>query len=587
MKLLGPPEIAEAIANHTPSHDEPFDPLALFAGDHALPEAQATTPQKILTENESPTYAYTGDPCVDLFFHVVPKTPVEVVLCLLATSWRSEPLTTLKLICNLRDIRGKGKSDKTNFHVALLWLYKHHPETLLRNLPKAAAHFGCIKDMPELLRRVVSRDATFPTPRKTSQKSRAERRLEEAVTAVVTYEKDERYRKLYDVIAEYFAITLAADLKALESERKRLTLAAKWCPSPDASYDLTTCLCEGIAKRMFPAEALSNGDGIDDAQHAYRARDALRKRVLVPLRSALQIPEIYISARRWNDLPYERVPSVAMKTYKELFLKRDVERFKEFLDKVSKGEKKIAAGALLPHEIAVAVRDASPDDESTRVLELQWERIVADTREAGTLGRSLAVCDVSGSMHGTPMDVCIALGLLLAECTSPPWRGKLLTFHSHPTFQVVKGDNLRQKIECLQGMPWGMNTNFQRVFDCILNVAALLNLGPEQMPDTLFVFSDMEFDQASENPWETDYEAIVRKFAERGFEKVPQIVFWNLRSSKATPVPSNQPGVALVSGFSKNLFKLFVEGQTTKVTPRTVMELAIEGPEYEDLIVVD
>ncbi|XP_018907849.2 uncharacterized protein [Bemisia tabaci] len=258
--------------------------------------------------------------------------------------------------------------------------------------------------MPELLRRVVSGDVTFPTPRKTSQKSRAERRLQEAVTAVVTYEKDERYRRLYDVIAEYFAITLAADLKALETERKRLTLAAKWCPSPDASYDLTTCLCEGIAKRMFPAEELGNGDGIDDVQHAYRARDALRKRVLVPLRSALQIPEIYISARRWNDLPYERVPSVAMKTYKELFLKRDVERFKEFLDKVSKGEKKIAAGALLPHEIVVAVRKASLNDdaESTRVLELQWERIVADTRKAGTLGRTLAVCDVSGSMYWYP-----------------------------------------------------------------------------------------------------------------------------------------------------------------------------------------
>ncbi|CAH0383589.1 unnamed protein product [Bemisia tabaci] len=68
-------------------------------------------------------------------------------------------------------------------------------------------------------------------------------------------------------------------------------------------------------------------------------------------------------------------------------------------------------------------------------------------------------------------------------------------------------------------MPWGMNTNFQRVFDCILNVAAMLDLGPEQMPETLFVFSDMEFDAASEIPWETDYEAIVRKFAERGFEK--------------------------------------------------------------------
>ncbi|KAG8373927.1 hypothetical protein BUALT_Bualt11G0076100 [Buddleja alternifolia] len=103
----------------------------------------------------------------------------------------------------------------------------------------------------------------------------------------------------------------------------------------------------------------------------------------------------------------------------------------------------------------------------------------------------------------------------------------------------------------------------------------------------LFVFSDMEFDQASETPWETDYEAIVRKFRESGYgDCVPEIVFWNLRDSRATPVPGDKTGVALVSGFSKNLMTLFLE-EGGILNPEDVMEAAISGEEYSKLVVVD
>lgn len=67
----------------------------------------------------------------------------------------------------------------------------------------------------------------------------------------------------------------------------------------------------------------------------------------------------------------------------------------------------------------------------------------------------------------------------------------------------------------------------------------------------LFVFSDKELYQASAKAWETDYQARTRKFQASGYSRVPEIVFWNLRNSLATPVPSNQKGVALVSRFSK------------------------------------
>ena len=67
---------------------------------------------------------------------------------------------------------------------------------------------------------------------------------------------------------------------------------------------------------------------------------------------------------------------------------------------------------------------------------------------------------------------------------------------------------------------------------------------------------------------------------------MPEIVFWNLRDSEATPIPSDQGGVALVSGFSKNLVKLFLENDGI-INPMTVMHQAITRKMYEKLVVYD
>jgi hypothetical protein len=190
-------------------------------------------------------------------------------------------------------------------------------------------------------------------------------------------------------------------------------------------------------------------------------------------------------------------------------------------------------------------------------------------------------------MNGTPMEVCIALGVLISELSEKPWAGRVITFSEHPEIHMIKGKTLKDKLSFVRTMQWGFNTNFQAVFDRILRTAVDARLAQEKMIRTVFVFSDMEFDQASANRWETDYEAINRKFRDAGYgDVVPQIVFWNLRDSRSTPVTSTQPGVAMVSGFSKNLVKLFLENDGV-VSPEAVMAQAIAGKEYQKLAVFD
>ncbi|CAN6177314.1 unnamed protein product [Urochloa humidicola] len=110
--------------------------------------------EKTRTENNSPTFDSSGDPYLDFFFHVVPDMPAESVVTRLAAAWAAKLLTALRVACNLRGVRGTGKSDREGFYAAALWMHTSHPKTLSLNA-RAIAGFGYLKDLPEILHRII------------------------------------------------------------------------------------------------------------------------------------------------------------------------------------------------------------------------------------------------------------------------------------------------------------------------------------------------------------------------------------------------------------------------------------------------
>lgn len=653
-QLLGPPElyapppittsssettVAVPVNSNTSATDNqpsPDDNLFLLDfGKESNLESSVGRPLMGFTENLSPTFLSTGNPCLDFFFHIVPDTPRESLIARLELAWAHDPLMALKLICNLRGVRGTGKSDKEGFYTAALWLHSFHPKTLAGNV-KAIAEFGYFKDFLEILYRILEGPLVRETDKQERQgksgsglrvrkgrigkgrkKSRGqgkdleevkekvvknleeinlesekardlrkEKELNKAKRALQRYRSDEKFRSLHEAISDFFAELLRVDIENLNAGNlRKISLAAKWCPKNDSSYDKVTLICETIARKMFPIEKFSEYKEMEERHYVYKVRDRLRKEILVPLRKALELPEVYMSANKWDSLPYNRVASVAMKNYKSHFLKHDEERFKKYLEDVKSGKAKIAAGALLPHEI---IQSALMEEyrDGVGLAELQWRRMVEDMIKKGKLSNCISVCDVSLSMSGIPMEVCVALGILVSELSEEPWKGKVITFSDDPELHKIEGETLMEKSKFVREMNWGGSTNFQGVFDRILEVAVGGKLKEEELVKRVFVFSDMEFNSASRNPWETDYQAIQRKFNENGYGRVPEIVFWNLRDSRATPVTEKQNGVALVSGFSKNLLTLFLE-EGGIVNPEQVMELSIAGEEYQKLAVFD
>ncbi|KAG0461605.1 hypothetical protein HPP92_021570 [Vanilla planifolia] len=460
--LLGPPEVHISLPSAVPS-TYPVAVSPPSTGDRFLDLMDATynsdadrrLPHMGLTENLSPTFLSSGDPHLDFFFQVVPSTPAETLTALLSAAWDKDPLTALKLVLHLRGVRGTGKSDREGFYSAALWLHLYHPKTLALNLP-SIAEFGYFKDLPEILHRLIDGPETrklaaaghrrrlksgsritkskknftreeriaaeiarIKLEIETAAVRRRQKRNRMASRAVDRYTHDPDYRLLHDHVSDHFAAMLAADLSHLAAgEHSKISLAAKWCPSLNSCFDRSTLLCEGIARRLFPRGSDPELAAAAEPHYAYRIRDRLRRDVLVPLRRVLEIPEVYMSAGKWDSLPYSRVPSVAMKNYKKIFAKHDNERFREFVERVKQGKAKIAAGALLPHEIMASANEGKED----LVAELQWRRMVEDLSAKGRLRNCIAVCDVSGSMNGTPLEVCIALGILVSELSEEPWK---------------------------------------------------------------------------------------------------------------------------------------------------------------------
>ncbi|KAJ7979295.1 Uncharacterized conserved protein UCP015417, vWA [Quillaja saponaria] len=601
--LLGPPELYSAVDGDS---DVAMDNIQSKVKNLGSNSGQFQHPILGLTENNSLTYVATGNPCLDFFFHIVPGTPFDQLISRLEKAWSFNPLTTLKLVCNLRGVRGTGKSDKERFYAAALLFHKHHPKTLACNV-KVFAEFGYYKDLVEILYRIIegnhvrleSKRAWESNKGKTLKgrlrkmhfRSRKRGKKMEKKQSKPRLPKELRIKQNMEKVKlemeQARALRRDKDLAKAKKAFERYTRDPV-CPTIDSSYDKSLLICESITRRIFPRESDPEYQSIEEAHYVFRVRERLRKQVLVPLHRVLELPEVYMSANQWRTLPYNRVASVAMKNYKTHFLNHDNERFRGYLDDVKSGQATIAAGALLPHEIIASLTDA----DDGQVAELQWKRMIEDVAKLGKLKNCIAICDVSGSMTGTPMDVCVALGLMVSELSEDPWKGKVITFSKNPQLHLIRGDSLLAKTQFVKKMDWGENTNFQKVFDQILQVAVNGKLTEDQMIKKVFVFSDMEFDEASGQyyyggynsysdtvsdesddmdsdesesdydrrceasqrkieernneqrlkGWETDYEVIQRKFREKGYNKVPDIVFWNLRNSEATPVPSNQIG---------------------------------------------
>ncbi len=393
----------------------------------------------------------------------------------------------------------------------------------------------------------------------------------------------------------YVADQFWADYTKLKEERNvapKLSLLAKWLPREKAS----------TFKSIF-GDLITAIYGTDDKAERRRYRMTVSD-----MNRQLDTVETHMCGETWREIKPAAVPGKCLKNNRKAFFNNKLkgsgprseeedrvicaQNFVEHVAKCAKGEAKVKGGnTVYPHELVSSVQRTRPGTDEMGILEAQWAAIKEKIAVGGHLGKVVPMCDFSGSMTGTPMQVSLGMGLLVSELNHPAFRNSLMTFDSTPKWITFKeSDSLHEKITKTYNTGFGLSTNFEAAFKMVLDRLVEHKVPVGEEPEDFVVFTDMGFDEASGGShgkalgkagWETLVDKFQREFAAAGGWKLPRIIIWNLRSEyKDYHAKADQKGVLYISGWSPSAMRVITAGAHVN-TPYEAMRELLDAPRYD------
>ncbi len=473
-----------------------------------------------VTENGAVTNRSSGDFNLDLFATIgaIRHLNEKDILDRFIRAFMEDKDIALKILFYGRDVRG-GLGERRVFRIILNWLASNYPESAKKNLAYVA-EFGRYDDLMCL----------FGTP------------CEETAMSLI---KEQLNKDLANM-----------------AEGKEVTLLAKWLPSINTSN----------------SEAVSNAKKI---ARYLNMNGAEYRKTLSSLRAYIKILENNLREKDYT-FDYEKQPSNAMYKYKKAFIRNDGERYHDYLDSVSKGEKKMNTSNVAPYQLVAPYLNyygiTNLSEEEKLAINTTWESLP----NYGGDEDILAVIDGSGSMYSSwtqpsPASVALSLGLYLADKNKGAFRNHFITFSHAPRLVELKGETFLDKLKYAMTFNEVANTNIEAVFQLILYTAVKNNLSSNELPSKIVIISDMEFDYCAQNADMTNFQNAKRMFEEKGYT-LPELVFWNVNSrNEQQPVTKNDRGVALVSGCTSKLFSMIAGGI---IDPYQFMMDVLNAPRY-------
>ena len=450
------------------------------------------------TENGAVTHATTYSDCLDLFATIgaLRSSNEQEILKRFVRAFTEDPDLAMKTLFFARDVRG-GLGERKVFRVCLQWLAHNAPDSAKKNIPYVA-EFGRWDDLLSLLGTPCEKEALGLIKKQ-----------------------------------------LETDLESMDMGDD-VSLLAKWLPSVNASNAQAVAYAKRIARFL----------GMTDATY---------RKTLVKLRERIRIIENSLREKDYS-FDYAKQPSKAMFKYRKAFYRNDGERYGEFMSKVSRGEAQLHTGTLTPYEIIKPFFRNQVSDQEAAAIDATWNAQEDFTRDEN----ALVVIDGSGSMYGygepMPATVALSLGIYFAERNVGSFRNHFITFSEKPQLVEIKGETILEKVRYCHNYNEVANTNIQKVFELILRAAVKNKVPQTEMPSTLYIISDMEFDYCAEGADITNFEYAKKIFSEAGYQ-LPRVVFWNVQSrNQQQPVTQNEQGVALVSGCSPRIFNMLKSG---------------------------
>lgn len=487
-----------------------------------------------VTENGALGYRTTQSALLDLNFQVASLRNMsdEEVANAFMKAYCENKILAVKWLFFLRDVRG-GLGERKSFRTILMHLASTHPEVVVKVVP-VIADYGRWDDVLILVN--------------------PELRLDKSIVKTVV-----------DLVKS----TIQSDLIAMKHQNS-CTLLAKWMPSAYSKCRDTRKASQFWSKQLYPSTKDDN------------FRERIYLKMLSMLRQYLDVVERKMVAQEWDQISYEAVPSKANILYRNAFMRHDEDRRTAFLEAANSGEVKINSSVAFPHDIVhqygFLVHATDP------ALEALWKNLPDNVNDDGD--NVLVVLDCSGSMifhpfNGskvTPLEVATALAIYFSERITGHFKDSFITFSARPNFVDLSNlSSLHDKLIKTYVENDCSNTDIEAVFNLILNTAVRAGMPQEEMPSTILILSDMEFDASRHNFSARLFDSISEHYQARGY-KLPRLVFWNLDSRTDTiPVKENEMGVALISGFSTNLAKMVMSNETD---PYKLLVKTLESDRY-------
>ncbi len=492
----------------------------------------------------SPDLSGVSDGRLSLFFKSVRGLNENKMIEYIEKASKENIVDTFLLAFNIRDCRG-GKGEREIGRMCLKWLFLNYPEEFM-DIINLIPEYGRWDDLLEFFPKVL-----YITPYNITDNitDNFENNVNDTVKYTLCIYNQNRIVKL-------FGETLKKD-KELMMEGKPCSIACKWAPTENDSMDKIYKVYKTLADSM----------GITCKE--------LRKIYLTPLRTYINVVEHYMCAKEWNKIDYSKVPSCAMLKLKKAFEKNDEIRFKEWSEKLHSGETKVCGKQLFPYEL---VKEMRTKNESDEVCEAQWKTIKELTLKNGTLSKSIVICDTSGSMESpnyVPIDVSISMGLIISECTIGDFHNNVITFNNIPQFVNIKDGTLYERYRQLKSIPWGGSTDLQKTFEMILEKGKEAKISQEDMPETMWIISDMQFNIIDQKI--TNFQYIDELYKNSGYTR-PNIIFWNVNGSfEDFPVSVDDNGTCLISGFSTAIMKSIIEIGKEDLNSYTILRKTLDS----------
>lgn len=364
----------------------------------------------------------------------------------------------------------------------------------------------------------------------------------------------------YPIAVEIIRNQLEQDEKAM-ADGKSVSLLAKWLPSENAT------------SKIAYKQAVALMKNLELKPHQYRKK-------VVALRKYIKLLEQKMSAKEWDSVDYEKIPSQAHRKHVKAFKRNDEARYSKFLEAVEKGEKKINASTLFTYEVYNMVRDS----KSVQSANALWKSLPDYTNGEN----ALVLADTSGSMEGSygsnvaPISVSVSLALYFAERNKGAFKDFFMTFDLRPRLVKISGATLSEKFDSIgsASQAWG-NTNLEAAFQTILEAAKIDSTPQSELPKVLYIISDMEFDQCVNGSSETNFDNAKTMFSNAGYE-LPHVVFWNVSArNEQSPATKYDNGVTLISGSNQSTFQYAVAGKT----PLESMNDILNSERYAQIVI--